>query len=87
MSTIKYYRTPSWKIIVVFLIVIYLFNVVMMFVYQQNFALTNILIWAILEAGITTILFLVFFWLFSRRKEEEAEIKSLTEQGDNIDAQ
>jgi hypothetical protein len=87
MSTIKYYRTPSWKIIVVFLIVIYLFNVVMMFVYQQNFALTNILIWAILEAGITTILFLVFFWLFSRRKEEEAEIKELTEQGDNIDAQ
>lgn len=87
MSTIKYYRTPSWKIVVVFLIVIYLFNVVMMFVYQQNFALTNILIWAILEAGITTILFLVFFWLFSRRKEEEAEIKSLTEQGDNIDAQ
>ncbi|MDY6436844.1 MAG: hypothetical protein SPK72_04670 [Bacteroidales bacterium] len=87
MSTIKYYRTPSWKIIVVFLIVIYLFNVVMMFVYQQNFALTNILIWAILEAGITTILFLVFFWLFSRRKEEEAEIKALTEQGDNIDAQ
>jgi c-di-AMP phosphodiesterase-like protein len=87
MSTIKYYRTPSWKIIVVFLIVIYLFNVVMMFVYQQNFALTNILIWAILEAGITTILFLVFFWLFSRKKEEEAEIKSLTEQGDNIDAQ
>jgi len=72
---------------VVFLIVIYLFNVVMMFVYQQNFALTNILIWAILEAGITTILFLVFFWLFSRRKEEEAEIKALTEQGDNIDAQ
>jgi hypothetical protein len=87
MSTIKYYRTPSWKIIVVFLIVIYLFNVVMMFVYQQNFALTNILIWAILEAGITTILFLVFFWLFSRKKEEEAEIKALTEQGDNIDAQ
>lgn len=87
MSTIKYYRTPSWKIIVVFLIVIYLFNVVMMFVYQQNFALTNILIWALLEAGITTILFLVFFWLFSRRKEEEAEIKELTEQGDNIDAQ
>jgi hypothetical protein len=87
MSTIKYYRTPSWKIVVVFLIVIYLFNVVMMFVYQQNFALTNILIWAILEAGITTILFLVFFWLFSRRKEEEAEIKALTEQGDNIDAQ
>ena len=83
----KYYRTPGWKIIVVFFIVVYLLNIVMMFVYQQNFALTNIFIWGIIEAVITTILFMVFFWLFSRRKEEKSEIKELEKKGDNIEAQ
>ena len=87
MSETKYYRTPGWKIVLVFMIVIYLLNVVMMFVYQQNFALTNILIWAIIEAVVTTVLFVVFFWLFARRKEENAEMKAREKNGDNIDAQ
>ena len=83
----KYYRTPGWKIVLVFLIMVYLLNVVMMFVYQQNFALTNILIWAIIEAVVTTVLFVVFFWLFSRRKEENAEIREYEKHTGNIDVQ
>ena len=83
----KYYRTPGWKIVLVFLIMVYLLNVVMMFVYQQNFALTNILIWTIIEAVVTTVLFVVFFWLFSRRKEENAEIREHEKHTGNIDAQ
>jgi len=87
MNGNKYYRTPGWRIILVFLIVIYLLNVVMMFVYQQNFAVTNILVWAIIEAIITTILFVVFFWLFSRRKEDKADMKEHDKNSDNIDVQ
>lgn len=87
MNGNKYYRTPGWRIILVFLIVIYLLNVVMMFVYQQNFAVTNILVWAIIEAIITTILFVVFFWLFSRRKEDKADMKEHDKISDNIDVQ
>ena len=83
----KYYRTPGWKIILIFFLVVYLLNVVMMFVYQQNFALTNILIWGIIEAVITTILFVVFFWLFSKRKEEKSEMKERDKRGDIIEAQ
>lgn len=83
----KYYRTPGWKIVLVFLIMVYLLNVVMMFVYQQNFALTNILIWAIIEAAVTTVLFVVFFWLFSKRKEEKAEFNEFQKKGNNLDAQ
>ena len=78
MNDKKFSKMPGWKIILIFMVFIYLINVIVSFIYKNNFTITNIFVWAIIETVITTILFLVFFWLFSSKKENNKESNNET---------
>ncbi|MGN0032870.1 MAG: hypothetical protein ACI358_03695 [Candidatus Limimorpha sp.] len=79
MGDKKFNKVPGLKIIIVFMVFIYLINVIVSFIYKNNFTITNVFVWAIIETVITTVLFLVFFWLFSSKKEKKDET-------DNVDS-
>ena len=87
MNDKKFSKMPGWKIILIFMVFIYLINVIVSFIYKNNFTITNIFVWAIIETVITTILFLVFFWLFSSKKEniKESNNETVNKDSENLD--
>ena len=78
---------PGWKIILIFMVFIYLVNVIVSFIYKNNFTITKIFVWAIIDTVITTLLFLVFFWLFSSKKEnnKESNNETVNKDSENLD--
>ena len=76
MSDKNYQKVPNWKLILVLMIIVWMANILMSFVYkyQLNFLfytwLTNIFL-SLIDTILFAILFYIFYLLFWRKRNKD----------------
>lgn len=77
MSEKNYKSVSTWKLVLILMVVLWLVNGVMAFVYSAHvdWIWTNILV-SLIETGVLALLCYSFYLLFFRGKEEKKEKKS-----------